>query len=122
MLVFPRSWRASVRAALVILVVACAAVLPASPASAGTAGMGFVRLAHLSPDTPDVDVYLDALSYHAKQLVFPGVGYGVVSGYLSLKPGPDGVDQANVLRTQAQAKLGGASSSTTVSSSTTLQP
>jgi hypothetical protein len=84
-LVFPRSWRSSMRAALVIVVAACAVVLPASPASA--AGMGFVRLAHLSPDTPDVDVYLDALSYHAKQLVFNGVGYGVVSGYLSLKPG-----------------------------------
>jgi tetratricopeptide (TPR) repeat protein len=40
--------------------------------------------------------------------------------YLSLKPGPDGVDQANVLRAQAEAKL--AEPSTAASTSTTLTP
>jgi len=85
-LVFPRPWRVALRAALVMGLAACAVVVPTSPASAA-ADMGYVRLAHLSPDTGKVDVYLDALSYHAKQLVFPGVGYGTVSGYLQLKPG-----------------------------------
>jgi hypothetical protein len=85
-LVFPRPLRATLRAALVLGLATCAIVIPASPVSAA-ADMGYVRLAHLSPDTPKVDVYLDALSYHAKELVFDGVGYGTVSGYLSLKPG-----------------------------------
>jgi uncharacterized protein DUF4397 len=58
----------------------------ATPASA-EAGVGYVRLAHLSPDTPEVDVYVDDLSGKLKGQVFPGVGYGVVSDYLSMPPG-----------------------------------
>lgn len=56
----------------------------AAPASA--AGPGYVRLAHLSPDTPSVDVYLAAPDA-AEPRVFPGVGYGVVSDYLPLPVG-----------------------------------
>ncbi|MFF5178372.1 DUF4397 domain-containing protein [Micromonospora sp. NPDC000316] len=55
-----------------------------TPASADT--VGYVRLAHLSPDTPAVDVYLIAPE-PAKPQVFPGVDYGVVSDYLELAPG-----------------------------------
>ncbi|WP_407664404.1 DUF4397 domain-containing protein [Micromonospora parastrephiae] len=59
-----------------------------TPASAGAGAdtVGYVRLAHLSPDTPAVDVYLAAPDA-SKPQVFPGVGYGVVSDYLSLPPG-----------------------------------
>ncbi|MFG1652048.1 DUF4397 domain-containing protein [Micromonospora sp. NPDC049275] len=60
------------------------AAATAAPASADT--VGYVRLAHLSPDTPAVDVYLAAPDA-AKPKVFPGVGYGVVSDYLKLPPG-----------------------------------
>ncbi|WP_329102566.1 DUF4397 domain-containing protein [Micromonospora sp. NBC_01699] len=56
-------------------------------APAGAAGVGYVRLAHLSPDTPAVDVYLAAATGSAEPRVFPAVGYGVVSGYLSLPVG-----------------------------------
>jgi uncharacterized protein DUF4397 len=66
--------------------VALAALAPTA-ASAATAKVGYVRLAHLSPDTPDVDVYLDSVSTSAKEQVFPGVGYGTVSPYLSLAVG-----------------------------------
>ncbi|WP_410811008.1 DUF4397 domain-containing protein [Micromonospora sp. 067-2] len=59
--------------------------MPASAAT-GADNVGYVRLAHLSPDTPAVDVYL-AASDTAKPKVFPGVGYGVVSDYLKLAPG-----------------------------------
>jgi hypothetical protein len=58
----------------------------ATPASA-EAGVGYVRLAHLSPDTPAVDVYVDDLSGKLKGQVFEGVPYGVVSDYLSMPPG-----------------------------------
>lgn len=61
-------------------------VLPASPAAASSK-TGYVRLAHLSPDTPKVDVYLDSLSSKQKEQRFPGVGYGTVSGYLPLPIG-----------------------------------
>jgi hypothetical protein len=59
--------------------------LPATPATA--AGAGYVRLAHLSPDTPKVDVYLSSPSGAIKQRVFPGVGYGVLSDYMRLPTG-----------------------------------
>jgi len=52
----------------------------ASPAAA--AGVGYVRLAHLSPDTPEVDVYQSAQGGSAPAQKFPGVGYDTVSNYL----------------------------------------
>jgi hypothetical protein len=57
----------------------------ATPAAA--AGAGYVRLAHLSPDTPKVDVYLSSRSGAVKPQRFPGVGYGVLSDYLRLPTG-----------------------------------
>lgn len=56
-------------------------------APAGAASVGYVRLAHLSPDTPEVDVYLDDLSGPAETQVFKAVGYGVMSAYLPLPSG-----------------------------------
>jgi hypothetical protein len=50
----------------------------ASPASPGT---GWVRLAHLSPNTPAVDVYLYSFGDSSAWLVLHHVGYGAVSPY-----------------------------------------
>src|SRR5262249_44036186 len=55
--------------------------------SASAASVGYVRLAHLSPDTPEVDVYLSSVSGGLAPKKFPGVGYGVVSDYLTLPTG-----------------------------------
>ena len=90
--VLPRRWRVlrpAFAAALLAVSVLGLALIALAPnaASAATAKVGYVRLAHLSPDTPDVDVYLDSVSSAAKEQVFPGVGYGTVSPYLSLKVG-----------------------------------
>ncbi|MGV9214848.1 DUF4397 domain-containing protein [Micromonospora sp. RB23] len=88
----------------------------AIPASAGAASVGYVRLAHLSPDTPAVDVYLAAPDA-AKPRVFPGVGYGVVSDYLQLPPGRYAVAMREagtpasdppVLTTEVAVRSGGA--------------
>ncbi|GAA4697865.1 DUF4397 domain-containing protein [Phytohabitans rumicis] len=68
-----------------ILIGAGFSAAAAAPASA--ASVGYVRLAHLSPDTPEVDVYLDDLTGSAKTQVFKGVGYGVLSAYLPLPAG-----------------------------------
>ncbi|MEH0937357.1 DUF4397 domain-containing protein [Micromonospora psammae] len=62
-----------------------AAATPPAQAAAGP-DVGYVRLAHLSPDTPAVDVYLSAPGA-AEPRVFPAVGYGVVSQYLTLPAG-----------------------------------
>jgi hypothetical protein len=81
----PRRRLAAFGAAVVVaLGLSALATTPAG--AAGT--VGFVRLAHLSPDTPDVDVYLDSLPGTPKvSQVFKGVGYGDVSKYLSLPTG-----------------------------------
>ncbi len=72
-------------AATATVVFAAVALLPPGPATAAT--NGYVRLAHLSPDTPAVDVYLRAKEGTAKERVFPGVEYGALSDYLRLAAG-----------------------------------
>jgi len=80
---------ASPRRRLGSAVAACAVVavvtLFASPARA--ASDGYVRLAHLSPDTPAVDVYLRSESGAIKPQTFKGVAYGAMSAYLRLPAG-----------------------------------
>jgi hypothetical protein len=87
--------------------------LAAAPASA--AGVGYVRLAHLSPDTPAVDVYLSSVGGSMEQQKFPSVAYGVVSKYLPLPPGTYAVSMravgadpasAPILTTQATVEEG----------------
>jgi hypothetical protein len=75
------------RAAAITFAVSLVAIGVTTPASADT-GVGYVRLAHLSPDTGKVDVYLSRKgdSSFATQ-VFPHVGYGVMSKYLALPVG-----------------------------------
>jgi hypothetical protein len=89
-------------------------IVDASPAVAA-AGVGYVRLAHLSPDTPAVDVYLSSVSGAIPQQKFDAVGYGTVSQYLPLPPGTyavamrkkgDPSSAAPVLSTQATVEEG----------------
>jgi hypothetical protein len=74
-------------ATIAIVIGAALALFGATPA-AGDAAVGYVRLAHLSPDTPRVDVYLDKLgdATFAEQ-IFHHVGYGDSSKYLALPVG-----------------------------------
>jgi Domain of unknown function (DUF4397) len=71
--------------AAAVLVAIGLSIVNAAPAAAAT--VGYVRLAHLSPDTPQVDVYLSSASGAIPAKKFPGVGYGVVSDYLALPAG-----------------------------------
>src|SRR5262245_26862585 len=55
------------------------------PAAAGVgiaADKSLIRVAHLSPDTPGVDVYVDG------QRALGNVGFNTVSDYKSVPPGP----------------------------------
>jgi Domain of unknown function (DUF4397) len=80
----PRRWLTATAAAIVVV---GGLALATTPAAADTAGVGYVRLAHLSPDTPAVDVYLSSPTGAVKNQVFPAVAYGVVSPYLTLPVG-----------------------------------
>jgi hypothetical protein len=88
--VFTWRRRHAARSLLVIAATlfAVAGPIAASSASAAPAAkVGYVRLAHLSPDTDPVNVYLDDESNTLKEQVFKGVAYGTVSGYLALPEG-----------------------------------
>lgn len=68
-----------------LLVAASSALAPA--AAAASEEEGLFRLAHLSPDTPAGDVYVDSVSDPDVQLTFPGVEYGMVSDYQEVPAG-----------------------------------
>ena len=57
----------------------------ASPASAQEPA--WIRLAHLSPTTPPMDVYVAPAAGGEESVVLPHIGYGAVSGYVDLPPG-----------------------------------
>jgi hypothetical protein len=60
---------------------------PGTAASSGTTGTGWIRLAHLSPSTPPVDVYLYSFGNPAAQIVLRHVAYGTVSPYEAVTAG-----------------------------------
>src|ERR1700735_1218791 len=56
-------------------------------AGSATAGTGWIRLAHLSPNTPAVDVYLYSFDNSKAMIVLHHVAYGTVSPYESVDAG-----------------------------------
>ena len=56
-------------------------------ASSATTGTGWIRLAHLSPNTPAVDVYLYSFGDSNAMIVLHHVAYGTVSPYESVQAG-----------------------------------
>jgi len=80
----------------------------ASVASAST-GSGYLRLAHLSPNTPAVDVYLYSFGDPNAMVVLHHVGYGDVSPYEAVNSGE---------YTVAMRKAGAAASTKPVLSTT----
>jgi hypothetical protein len=69
-----------------IAVLLLTGLLGAAPAWAAP-GTGWVRLAHLSPNTPAVDVYLYPFGNSRARLVLHHVSYGTVSPYQQLPAG-----------------------------------
>jgi len=59
----------------------------ASAASSAAAGTGWIRLAHLSPNTPPVDVYLYSFGNSNAKIVLHHVAYGEVSPYETVTAG-----------------------------------
>src|SRR5450432_4612988 len=75
----------------IVMLLAASALLLGIPvaayASSATTGTGWIRLAHLSPNTPAVDVYLYSFGNSNAKIVLKHVTYGTVSGYEAV---PDG--------------------------------
>src|SRR5215467_355388 len=72
---------------LAVALVLLSAVPVVASASAATAGTGWIRLAHLSPNTPAVDVYLYSFGDSSAELVLHHVAYGDTSPYETLAAG-----------------------------------
>jgi Domain of unknown function (DUF4397) len=72
--------------AVALLAVMVSAGLGAVPALASP-GTGWVRLAHLSPNAPAVDVYLYSFGDPSARLVLHHVSYGTVSPYQEVPAG-----------------------------------
>lgn len=94
-----------------------AATAPAASAAPGAAGDGWIRLAHLSPNTPAVDVYLYSFNDSHAMIVLKHVGYGAVSPYEKVAGGSYTVAMRGagapassqpVLSTNVQISVGGA--------------
>ena len=78
---FPRiTRRITMLLAASALLLGIPAAATASAASA-TTGTGWIRLAHLSPNTPPVDVYLYSFGNSNAEIVLHHVAYGTVSPY-----------------------------------------
>ncbi len=78
--------RKAFRAVAMAAVMAYAVLLGAVPAGASPGG-GWVRLAHLSPNAPAVDVYLYSFGSPRARLVLHHVSYGTVSPYQEVPAG-----------------------------------
>ena len=72
---------------LVALVTAVAPAASASTTASASGDVGWVRCAHLSPNTPAVDVYMYAFGTTSNPTILRHVSYGNVSDYMAVKPG-----------------------------------
>src|SRR5260370_13441359 len=84
-------------------------------ASSATSGTGWIRLAHLSPNTPAVDVYLYSFGNSDAKIVLHHVAYGTVSPYeavpagdysVAMRPAGAAASSQPVLSTNVTANAG----------------
>lgn len=106
--------RIAVRVALAVTATTLA-VLSGGIAPAAAADGAYLRLAHLSPDTPEVDVYVVSAANPADNLILQGVGYGSVSEYedvtggsyiISMRPAGAGPETPPVISTTLDTSPG----------------
>jgi Domain of unknown function (DUF4397) len=110
--------RRVLRTAAVAALVGAAGLTGAQASAAEAEGNGLLRLAHLSPDTPAVDVYVDAVADPESGITLEGVSYGTVSDYqdvpqgeytVSMREAGAAADTPPVLSTTVAVGSGGAS-------------
>jgi len=59
----------------------------AAPFASASTGVGWIRLAHLSPNAPSVDVYLYSFGNSSAEIVLHHVSYGTVSSFEQVAAG-----------------------------------
>jgi hypothetical protein len=64
-----------------------AATSPAASAAPAAGPDGWVRIAHLSPQAPAMDMYVYPFGNPGRPLVLKDVSYGAVSAYMAVSPG-----------------------------------
>ena len=79
--------RSAVRIAAIVLSMALVTFGVGVTASAASDDVGYLRLAHLSPDTPKVDVYVSSFGNDDDPTVLRSVGYGMFSPYQRVPAG-----------------------------------
>ena len=84
---FPRFIGRLVMLAMAALLLIGATAAVSASAAVSAAGTGWIRLAHLSPNTPAVDVYLYSFGDSTAELVLHHVAYGTVSPYEPVSAG-----------------------------------
>jgi hypothetical protein len=77
----------AIATALPAVLLCTAGAASASTLASSSARVGWVRLAHFSPNTPAVDVYLYSFGDPSAELVLHHVGYGDTSPYETLAAG-----------------------------------
>jgi Domain of unknown function (DUF4397) len=82
-----RAIRMVAATALATMGLAVAQVAVAAPFASASSHVGYIRLAHLSPNTPAVDVYLYSFGNPKAQVVIPHVAYGTVSQFMPVAAG-----------------------------------
>jgi hypothetical protein len=79
--------RLAAGAALVVGMLGLAVPAASAASASGTTGTGWLRLAHLSPNTPAVDCYLYSFDNPNAKIVLHHVSYGAVSPYEQVPAG-----------------------------------
>ena len=64
-----------------------AATSPAASAAPAAGPDGWVRIAHLSPQAPAMDMYVYPFGNPGRPIVLKDVSYGAVSAYMAVSPG-----------------------------------
>jgi hypothetical protein len=64
-----------------------AATSPAASAASSAGKDGWIRIAHLSPQAPAMDMYVYPFGDPGRPVVLKDVGYGAVSAYMAVVPG-----------------------------------
>jgi hypothetical protein len=110
-----RSLRAVAVAVLLAAVAGLGAAVPASASTPAAGPPAYLRLAHLSPDTPTVDVYVNSAADPSRSFEVKGVGYGAVSDYkplpadsyvISMRPAGAPASTPPVISTSVDARPG----------------
>ena len=64
-----------------------AATSPAASAAPAAGKDGWIRIAHLSPEAPAMDMYVYPFGNPGRPVVLKDVSYGAVSAYMAVVPG-----------------------------------